>query len=76
MTELLLLFALACPSCPTQQAARALFFADDVLVRIGGTLGPFVATAALIGLFVRKLQVHARRRGAESPAPAATEDES
>lgn len=71
-TALLDHVGVVCPSCPTQQAARALFFTDDLLPRLGGVLGPFVVTAGLIGLFVSKLGALERRRG----APLETEDES
>ena len=50
-----------CPSCPTAQAARAVFFSDDVLTRLGGMLGPFVVTAALLALVVQRLGARERR---------------
>jgi hypothetical protein len=50
-----------CPGCPAQQAAREIFFADDLLFRLGGMVGPFVVSAGLIGLLVSKLRRHQER---------------
>ena len=44
-----------CPSCPTVQAARDVFFTEDLLTRMSGMIGPFVVTAALVGLVVSRL---------------------
>ncbi len=53
---------LTCPSCPTQRAAREVFLADDLWLRLGGMIGPFVVTVGLVALFVDKLRRHAGRR--------------
>lgn len=55
--------ALACPSCPTQNAAREVFLNDDPWLRLGGLLGPFAVTAGLIALFIGKLQRRGRGWG-------------
>jgi hypothetical protein len=58
-----------CPSCPTAEAAREVFFSEGVLTRLVGAVGPFVVTAALAGLFVSRLGRLARRnRSGRSPA--------
>jgi hypothetical protein len=64
--------AAACPSCPTQQAAREIFFTDDPLPRLGGMLGPFVVTAMLVGLLFSKLKA---RQWREDRDPLASVEE-
>ncbi len=53
--SLLVLEHATCPSCPTQQAAREAFWSDGAALRIGGMIGPFVVTAALVALVVSRL---------------------
>lgn len=55
-----LMDVLACPDCPTQRAAREIFFREDFWLRLGGMLGPFVVTACAVALFVGKLRRYGR----------------
>jgi hypothetical protein len=57
-----------CPSCPTQVAARELFFAEELVPRLIAMVGPFAVTAGLIGLLVGKLRQHERAREDEQEA--------
>ncbi len=52
-----------CPSCPTAQAARDAFWSDGVVARIGGMIGPFIVTAGLVALVVRRLAAGEVRGG-------------
>jgi heme A synthase len=63
MVEMLAM-GLACPDCPTQSAAREIFFTQDLWVRLTGTLGPLVVTAAAVALFVTKLRRYGLGRDA------------
>lgn len=53
-----------CPSCPTAQAAREAFWSDGVVARLGGMIGPFIVTAALVALMVSRLGAHRDRERA------------
>ncbi|HVJ93018.1 MAG TPA: hypothetical protein VM580_24620 [Labilithrix sp.] len=61
-----------CPRCPTNTAARELFLAEDLLMRFGGSLAPFVLAAALVALVVNRI---ARERPTPNDGPKAGEED-
>jgi hypothetical protein len=53
--------AAACPDCPPVRDARAMFFANDLVLHLAFALAPFAATLGVVAWIVRSIGGRARK---------------